>query len=162
MPNEAPTRAPWLAPAALAVALLSLALNVVFLLQLRAPERALGPAAARVLRRLAEEDARIQYQVRVPAGTPLHFDVPVDERYTVKLRATLPIDTRVQVPIRGPFGTSNVSVPIKTTLPIRTDVPVHITDTFRLRTQTRTEYVVPLEVRIRDLPLDEIERSLAP
>ena len=162
MPRALDLRAPWIAPAALALALASLALNAALLWRLREPERLAAPAVERVLTRLAEDDATLRYTVRIPAGTPLHFDVPVDERYTVKLRNTLPIDTNVRVPFRTPLGVRTVTVPIKTTIPIRTDIPVHVTDTFRLRTQTRTEYVVPLEVRVRDLPLDQIRRALEP
>jgi hypothetical protein len=162
LPGRFDLRAPWIAPAALAAALVSLALNGVLLWKLSRPERLAAPAVERALGRLAESDARLKYEVRVPAGTPLHFDVPVDERYVVKLRASLPIDTEVRVPLRTPFGVRTVEVPIKTTIPVRTDLPVHITDTFRLRTETKTEYVVPLEVRVRDLPLQEISESLSP
>lgn len=160
IPNS--LRSPWIAPAALAVAVLSLAANAWLIAQLRAPERAAAPAIDRVLTRLAEQDARFKYEIRVPAGTPLHFDVPIDERYTVKLRTTLPINTDVKLPINTPFGRRTVTVPVRTNIPIRQDVPFHVVDTFRLRTQTRTEYVVPLEVRVRDLPLDEIRKSLDP
>jgi hypothetical protein len=162
LPRALDLRAPWIAPAALALALASLALNAALLWRLREPERLAAPMVERVLSRLAEDDAVLRYQVRVAAGTPLHFDVPIDERYTLKLRTTLPIDTNVRVPLRTPLGDRTVTVPIKTSIPIRTDIPLHITDTFRLRTQTQAEYVVPLEVRIRDLPLDQIRRALEP
>jgi hypothetical protein len=162
LPTPPLLRSPWIAPAALAVAIVSLAANAWLIAQLRAPERLIEPAAARVLTRLAEQDARLRYEIRVPAGTPLHFDVPVDERYTVKLRTSLPINTDVRLPLNTPFGQRTVTVPVRTTIPIRQDVPFHVVDTFRLRTQTRTEYVVPLEVRVRDLPLDQIRKSLDP
>lgn len=162
LPTPPFLRSPWIAPAALAVATLSLAANAWLVAQLRAPERLIEPAAARVLTRLAEQDARLKYEIRVPAGTPLHFDVPVDERYTIKLRTSLPIDTEVKMPLNTPFGRRTVTVPVKANVPIRQDVPVHVVDTFRLRTQTKTEYVVPLEVRVRDLPLDQIRQSLDP
>ena len=165
-PSEKPKlsilRAPWIAPAALAVAVASLALNGWLLLKLREPERLVAPTVGRVLTRLAEQDVRIKYQIRVPAGTPLHFDVPIDEQYTVKLRTTLPIDTNVRLPLQTPFGNRTVTVPVKTNIPLRQDIPFHVVDTFRLRTQTKTEYVVPLEIRVRDLPLDELRQSLNP
>ena len=162
LPKPSFLRAPWIAPAALVVALASLGVNLWLIQKLRAPEKVAGPAIERVLRRMAEEDARIRYTIRVPAGTPLHFDVPVDESYTVKLRTQIPIDTEVRVPIRGPLGTATVRVPIKTTIPINRDVPVRIRDTFNLRTETKTEFVVPLELRVRDLPLRELNQALEP
>lgn len=154
----------WIAPAALGVALVSLALNAWLLWRLRSPEQLAGPAVERVLDRLAADDVRIKYEVRIPAGTPLHFDIPFDQRYTVRLNTTLPIDTRVRVPFRSPLGGGSyqITVPIKTSIPIRQDVPLHLRDTFRLRTSTKAEIVVPLEIRVRDLPLDALRRSLNP
>lgn len=156
-------RAGWIAPAALGVALVSLLLNGWLLWRLRSPERLAAPAVERVLDRLVEEDARIKYEVRIPAGTPLHFDIPFDQQYRVKVNTTLPIDTRVRVPFRSPLGgTYQVAVPIRTDIPIRTELPVHLRDTFRLRTSTKAEITVPLEIRVRDLPLDALRRSLDP
>jgi hypothetical protein len=79
-------RSPWIAPAALAVACVSLLMNATLLWRLRSPERLAAPAVERVLRRLATSDAVIHYRVRIPAGTPLHFDVPVDQTYRLQLR----------------------------------------------------------------------------
>lgn len=149
-----------LALGAIALAGLSLALNLYLLWRLRGAEDVALRAAVRVADRLAERDATLRYRVRLPAGTPLRLDIPVDERLTVNLNTTLPIDTDVRVPLRGPFGTYNVTVPIHTVLPIHTVIPVHVQDVFRLRTQTRDELVVPLEVRVRDLPLDALRESL--
>ncbi len=163
MNEPSPTlRARWLAPAALAVALLSLALNGVLLWTLRHPERLLAPALGRVVERLARQDASLKYTVRIPAGTPVHFDIPIDQRYTVRLNTTLPINTTFNLPINTPFGSQNVRVPVRANIPIRTNMPVHLKDTFRLRTQTEAEIVVPLEVPLRDLPLDALRASLKP
>lgn len=144
------------------MAVLSLALNAYLVTRLRNPERVAAPVVMRMLDRLAAEDARVRYEVRIPAGTPLRFDIPLDERLNVKLNTQLPIDTRVRVPVRSPVGSYTLNIPIKTTVPIRTDVPLHIRHTLRLRTNTQTELVAPLEIRIRDLPLDALRRSLEP
>ena len=150
----------WMAPAALGLALASLALNAALLWRLRAPERLVAPAAERVLQRLSGSDAVIRYRIRIPAGTPLHFDVPVDETYRLRLNTTLPIDTRVRVPFNSPLGNHTVTIPINANVPIRTDLPVHLKDTFRLRTATQAEYVIPLEIPIRDLPLEALRDAL--
>lgn len=162
MNDPRPSRSSWIAPVALAVALLSLLVNGILFSQLRNPERLAAPAVGRVLDRLGNSDAKIQYTVKVPSGTPLHFDVPFDQTYRVKLNASFPINTTVAVPLRGPLGTYTVRLPIRTTIPVRTDMPVHLRDTFRVRTRTQTEYVIPLEIRVRDLPLDELRKSLEP
>lgn len=160
--NASNTRARWLAPAALAVALLSLALNGVLFLALRNPERLLAPALGRVIERLKTQDATLKYTVRIPVGTPVHFDVPIDQRYLVRVNTTLPINTTFNLPVNTPFGDRNVPVPVRANIPIRTNMPVHLRDTFRLRTRTEAEIVVPLEIPIRDLPLDALQASLKP
>ncbi|HEU0012548.1 MAG TPA: hypothetical protein VFQ45_02655 [Longimicrobium sp.] len=159
-PHDA--RARWIAPAALAAALLSLALNGVLLWMLRSPERLAAPALERAAARLKRSDAKIEYDVRIPAGTPVHFDIPVDERYTIKLNTRLPINTTLNLPVSTPLGRQNIRVPVRTTIPLRQDIPVHLRDTFRLRTRTEAEIVVPMQIPLRDLPLDEVARSLRP
>jgi hypothetical protein len=152
----------WIAPVALAVALLSLLANGILLSKLRNPEQLAAPAVGRALDRLETSDATIRYTVKIPSRTPLHFDVPFDQTYRIRLNATFPINTTVAVPLRGPLGTYTVRLPIRTSIPVKTDMPVRLRDTFRVRTQTQTEYVVPLEIRLRDLPLDAIRKSLEP
>jgi hypothetical protein len=150
------------AVAALGAALLSLGLNAALLWRLRHPERLAAPAVERALERLVAQDARVPYEVRIPAGTPVHFDIPVDHHARIRLNTTFPIDTEITVPLRTPFGTHDVRLPIRTTVPVRTDLPVHLRDTFILRTETQTEIAVPLELRVRDLPLDAIRDALRP
>lgn len=162
MPNSPVFRSPWIAPLALLLAALSLGANGVLLWKLRRPERLMAPAVERVAAGLSRSNEAIKYTVRIPAGTPVSFDVPIDQRYVVKLRTTLPINTDVRVPFNTPFGNRVVSVPVRSTVPIRQDIPVHLVDTFHLRTRTNTEFVVPLEIKLKDLPLDALRRSLSP
>lgn len=151
-----------MAPLALLLAAVSLGANGVLLYKLRRPEQMLAPALDRVAANLGKSDASIKYTVRIPAGTPVSFDVPINEAYTVKLRTQLPINTTVRVPVSTPFGNRTVNIPVRTNIPIRQDIPVRLTDTFRLRTRTQTEYVVPLEIKLKDLPVDALRQSLQP
>jgi hypothetical protein len=161
--TKPPTRrAPWIAPTALVLALLSLGVNAVLIAKLRRPERMVEPALDRVASRLASSGAAIKYTVRIPAGTPVQFDIPIDQTYTVKLRTDLPINTTVRMPFNTPFGQRTVSVPVRTNIPIRQDIPVRLIDTFHLRTQTRSELVVPLEIKLKDLPLDALRDAVKP
>ena len=162
MPTSPVFRSPWIAPLALLLAAVSLGINGVLLWKLRNPEQLMAPTLDRVAAGLSKSDAAIKYTVRIPAGTPVSFDVPIDQRYVVKLRTTLPINTDVRVPINTPFGNRVVSVPVRSTVPIRQDIPVHLVDTFRLRTRTNAEFVVPLEIKLKDLPLDALRQSLNP
>ncbi|MDB4951322.1 MAG: hypothetical protein JWM27_3971 [Gemmatimonadetes bacterium] len=151
----------WVARMALAVATVSLALNGWLLWKLRHPESLLMPLLDRASA-LATGDETLRYRVRIPAGTPLHFDVPFDQTYRVRVDTHLPIDTHVTLPVRTPVGSWSVAVPVRTDVPIHLDLPVHLKDTFRLRTATQTELTIPLEVRLRDLPLGALRRSLNP
>jgi hypothetical protein len=162
LPNPPVFRSQWIAPLALLLAAVSLGANGVLLWKLRNPERLMAPTLDRVAAGLSKSDAAIRYTVRIPAGTPVSFDVPIDQRYVVKLRTTLPINTDVRVPFNTPFGNRVVSVPVRSTVPIRQDIPVHLVDTFRLRTRTNAEFVVPLEIKLKDLPLDALRQSLNP
>ena len=162
MPISPIFRSPWIAPAALGVALASLALNGVLLWKLRQPERLMAPAVERIAAGLAKSNESIKYTVRIPAGTPVSFDVPIDQRYIIKLRTSLPINTDVRVPFNTPFGDRVISIPVRSNVPLRQDIPVHLVDTFHLRTRTNTEFVVPLEIRLKDLPLDALRASLNP
>lgn len=100
--------------------------------------------------------------MRVPAGTPLAADIPVDERLRVRINATLPIDTRIRLPIRSPLGNYEVAVPVRADLPIRTEIPLHIRHTLTLRTATREELLLPVDLRARELPLDALRESINP
>jgi hypothetical protein len=151
-----------MAPAALVLSIAALATSAALLWRLREPARMAAPALDRAIARLEAGDAVLRYQVRIPAGTPVHFDVPIDQRYQVRLNTTLPVNTTVRVPLQTPLGTHTVEVPLRANLPIRTDLPVHLRDTFRLRTETRAEMVVPLEIPLRDLPWDALRRALDP
>jgi hypothetical protein len=162
LPNPPVFRSPWIAPVALLLAAVSLGANGVLLWKLRRPEALVGPALDRVAAGLSRSDAAVKYTVRIPAGTAVSFDVPIDQRYVVKLRATLPIHTDVRVPLNTPFGNRVITVPVRSTVPIRQDLPVHLVDTFHLRTRTNAEYVVPLEIKLKDLPLDALRQSLKP
>jgi hypothetical protein len=162
LPNPPAFRSPWIAPLALLLAAVSLGANGVLLWKLRRPERLMAPAVERVAAGLSQSNEAIKYTVRIPAGTPVSFDVPIDQRYVVKLRTTLPINTDVRVPFNTPFGNRVISLPVRSTVPIRQDIPVHLVDTFHLRTRTNTEFVVPLEIKLKDLPLDALRHSLAP
>lgn len=155
-------RSPWIAPVALLLAAASLGANGVLLYKLRRPERMLAPALDRVASRLQASSGTIKYTVRIPAGTPVSFDVPIDQSYTIKLRTQIPINTTVRVPVSTPFGNRQVSIPVRTNIPIRQDLPVHLIDTFHLRTRTQAEYVVPLEIKLKDLPLDALRQTLQP
>ncbi|HET7276258.1 MAG TPA: hypothetical protein VFI91_13905 [Longimicrobiaceae bacterium] len=149
-------RTRWIAIAALGIAVLSLAANVVLIRKLRNPQQWALPAVIEFLETLAAEDASFTYEVRLPAGTPLALDLPVDETFSVAVDTVIPIRTEARLPIDSPLGSYTVTVPVRADVPLRTRVPIRIRHTFELRTRTTDEIVFPLEIRIRDLPLDSL------
>lgn len=141
---------PWAAPvaaAALAVAVLSLAINLYLLGQLRQAQRALEPVRPLIEQLGATSGDGLSSEVTIPAGTPISLDVPVDERVTVRVDTVLPIRTRVVVPLRSPLGDYDVPVPIRADVPVRATLPLRLRHTFRLRTSTSSDIVVPIELR---------------
>ncbi len=141
----------WIAPAALGVALLSLSANGYLLWQLRTPERWAAPAAARVLERRLGPGATFRHTVRIPTGTPLSLDIPLDESFSIRVDTVIPINTTVQVPLRGPLGVYNVNLPIRADVPVRTSLPLRIRHTFHLRTRTSREIAIPVEIRAGEI-----------
>ena len=142
-------RSPWLAPAALAVALLSLIANVALIWQLRNPERWIVPAVERVTGIGVGADGVLRYDVTIPAGTPLELDIPVNERFAVRVDTVLPINTSVRVPFNTPVGNYSVAVPIRANVPLRTALPLNIRHTFQLRTRTTVPITVPIQLKVR-------------
>lgn len=142
---------PWMAAAALLVAAVSLSLNLVLLYRLRSPEAIIAPIVADLTRDLIDEDGIIRHEVTLPAGTPLSLDIPVDERFAVAVDTVIPLNTTIEVPIRGPLGVARVPIPIRADIPVRTRLPLHIEHTFRIRTATSEPIVIPLQFRVNDL-----------
>jgi hypothetical protein len=139
------------APAALGVALLSLALNLYLIRQIRSPERWIDLAAGALAERLGGEGGVLRYTVRVPPGTPLALDIPVDERFTIRVDTVIPVNTRVRVPFDTPLGRRSISVPLRANVPLRTRLPLQLRHTFELRTRTTQEIAIPLEIRLDEL-----------
>jgi hypothetical protein len=140
-----------LAPLALALAAISILLNCYLLFQLAHPERLVEPIVADLTRDLVDEQGVISYDLRIPQGTPLALDLPIDERFSVAVDTVIPLNTTVRVPIRGPLGVARVAVPIRADIPLRTRLPLHIRHTFRLRTETTQPITIPIRLRVEDL-----------
>ena len=136
---------------ALLLALASIGLNVYLLQQLRHPERWAEPAVRRLLAGITGGDDVVEYTVRIPRGTPLALDVPVQERFTSGVDTVIPVRTRVRIPFETPLGTRSVVVPLRADIPLRTRLPLDIRHTFRLRTQTTQEIAIPIQIRLGDV-----------
>lgn len=139
-------RGSWIAPLALVAAIASLALNLYLIDKVRDAERALAPFRP-LLEQIVSEGGTVSSEVRIPAGTPLNLDIPIDERVVIRIDTIIPLDTRIVVPIRSPVGDYNVPVPIRGSIPVRTNLPVRFTHDFQLRIQTPEDIVIPVELQ---------------
>ena len=109
-----------LAPAALAVALLSLLLNGILLYQLRHPERLLEPIIADRTRDLVDENGMISYDVNIPAGTAML--VGSDRARIVEAASTLLASPEAYVRMANavnPYGDGHAAVRIVAALGAR-------------------------------------------
>ncbi|HET8654405.1 MAG TPA: hypothetical protein VFL93_02640 [Longimicrobiaceae bacterium] len=138
-----------LAPLALAIAALALALNLFLLWEIRHPERLVGPLLQSLPGGSVDSSGVLHYDVRVPAGTPLALDLPIDERFDVAVDTVIPLNTTVRVPIHGPLGVANVKIPIRADVPLHTALPLRIQHTFHLRTKTTQPIEIPLRLDVR-------------
>ena len=141
----------WLAPAALALAAISLCINLVLLHRLRDPESVVAPIVARLAEGLMDDDGVIRHEITLPAGMPISLDIPVDERFAVAVDTVIPLNTTIEVPIRGPLGVARVPIPVRADIPVQSRLPLHIQHTFRIRTSTGDSIVIPLQFRVEDL-----------
>ncbi|MEX2581959.1 MAG: hypothetical protein WD766_01720 [Gemmatimonadota bacterium] len=130
---------------AIAVAVLSLSINVYLALRIREAERVLAPARE-LMESLTIEDGSLRTDIRIPVGTPLNLDVPIDERVTIRIDTIIPIRTQVTVPLRSPVGNYDIPVPIRANVPLRANLPLRLRHTFRLRSETSEPIVVPIVV----------------
>lgn len=142
----------WVAPAAFALALASISLNLYLLQRLRHPAALIESVAPGLL----HADGTLRLTVAIPAGTPLRFDVPVDERVSIRVDTTIPVSTRAQLPIRSPLGNYQVSVPVRADVPLRGVLPFRIRHTFRLRTRTSEEISLPVVIKLGDAVVDSL------
>lgn len=134
-----------LAGFAILIAATSLLGTLYLLSQLRRAEATLAPLRP-FLAELVGPDGSMQSEIRVPAGTPINLDIPIDERVVIRVDTMIPIRTRITVPLRSPLGNYDIPVPIRANVPLRGSFPIHFRDTFRLRATTPADIVVPIEM----------------
>lgn len=134
-----------LAGAALAVALLSLGLSIFQFLRIREAELQMAPLRP-ILEEITTDAGGLRTEVRIPAGTPVQLDIPLDETFRISVDTVISIDTRVTVPLRSPLGNYDIPIPIRADVPVRTVLPLRVREVFRVRTRTPDEIVVPIEM----------------
>ncbi len=175
----------FIAPAALVIAILSLALNVFLLTRLnnaRGSTLAVLDYTSQRLDSLA--DASIKQTVRVNQSFSVAGDMPFKQDFivpfsmtipvktTVPINTVIPINTTVNVSVNTPLGPLNVPVPINTTVPVNLQVPVSMTMPVDLKvpvTFSQTvpysmtvpvDVQVPVEIQMRDVGIESVIKEV--
>ncbi len=137
------------------IVLISLLLNLTLLRQLAAAQAKARQAVLSAIEVLDDfQGQRFAYTVTIDENLAVNTDMPVDETIPVSIDETLPINTIVTVPVKlGPFGTTNIDIPIATVIPVDLDFNVEIDQTFQVNTAVPINLEVPIEIAVEDTPL---------
>jgi len=138
------------------VALTSLAINVWLVSTLLGVRRQAGQAA--VLAAQAVGDLRqssIEYSVHIEKALPISLTIPISQTIRVPISTTLPIDTQAVIPLKTPFGTFPITIPIQANVPVdlRPEVPIRLS--VPISTTVPVVLDVPIHVVIADTELGE-------
>lgn len=163
------------------IAVLSLVLNAALILWLYQGRAALATSLAQAggqATALADEQinyaftvdqtipikTQIPFNEKVPVAIdfyvdetfPVNVNVPFADTFTIPLKATLPVDTDVQIPFPLPLNPNNVlSIPIKTDIPIDLKFDVPLSTTVPIKT------VIPVKMPIKTEVMVNINRTVA-
>ncbi len=145
----------FIAPLALLVALVSLALNIFLLMKLN--QARVGAITA--LDRASQEigglaDLSFRYTVKVNQIIPIAGELPFNQELVIPINANVPIVTTLHTSISTLFGPVDVPVNINTTFPVSLTVPVSISRTVPYSITVPLDLNVPLEIRLRDLGVE--------
>lgn len=100
------------------------------------------------------EGDTFSYTLEVVQEIPVSASVPFREEISVPIRTTIPISTTVIIPIRaGILGTYDLDVPVQTMIPVNLDVSVPISHTVDIETSVPLEVDIPIEIPLSDTPL---------
>jgi hypothetical protein len=149
----------WMAMVAVAaLALVSLAINVVLVTRLLAIRNEVAAAlsdASRSLDNLSGQGFAFDF----PISQTVNFegDVPFKQDIAFPFKSNIPIDTTISVPVElGLLGRQIINVPVKTTVPVDITVPVHVEQTFHVKTQVPVKMNVPVRIGPNDPPLKDL------
>lgn len=141
-----------------AVAVLSLALNAVFLYEhwaVLAWARAQAPAVAAAASEVqAWRASALEYTVHVDRTLPVITNVPINQVVRVPISATLPVDTEVQIPLSLAGFTQIVRLPVKADIPVQLETEVPINLTVPIHADVPVQFDVPIRLPVAGTPLD--------
>ncbi|MFQ5577209.1 MAG: hypothetical protein ACE5G8_09515 [Anaerolineae bacterium] len=163
-----------------AIAVVSLALNVVLLLALNRGRL----AAAQALKQAGEQTAAlanesihytfalervvsiktdVPFDETIPVAVdfeveqvlPVDVVIPFDDTFTIPISATIPVDTAVQIAIPLPFGQST-----EMTVPVQGNFPVNLPVDVPISTEIPIQASVPVKVPVNTVVMVDIKRTV--
>ncbi len=179
----------YLTPLALAIALVSLGLNVVLLVRLNQARVGALSVLDRTSRRLdALAEVSLRQTVRVNQAVVVAGELPFQQDFNLPVNTTFPVNMQVPISTTVPINTTarvnvttllgpvevpvtinttvpvNLEVPLNTTVPVDLQVPVSISRTVPYSLTIPIDLQVPVEVRLRDIgiqsAIQEIQQEI--
>ncbi|MGE5140497.1 MAG: hypothetical protein ACM3JD_13600 [Rudaea sp.] len=145
----------WIAAAALAVALISLALNVLLIGRLNQARVGALATLDRASARIGDlRDVEFAQTVRIDEDLPVAGSLPFHQDLVVPIHTTIPISMTLHASVNTPFGPIDVPVPLNTTFPVDLTVPVTIDRTIPYSFTVPVNMAVPIRIRARDLGVE--------
>jgi hypothetical protein len=141
-----------LGPVALIAAALSIALNWILIQQVQDTRQQLRQSVDVAMVQLDSFELReIRQEFPIRQTVTVSTTLELRKTLQVPIRTTLPIDTQVQVavPLLG-----NINLPIKTTVPVDVQVPIEIREEFPIQAQVPISMTVPVRISLNELGVE--------
>lgn len=92
------------------------------------------------------KETNVRYDILIDQRVPVRVDVPLQHEMRVPIQTNVQIDQAITIPISTAFGTANIPVPIRATIPVSATVPIQIDETLPISTTVPIRMEVPLEI----------------
>ncbi len=160
--RPAPARRPlnrllWLmTTAALALALISLLINVVLALKLSQVARVGSEIAAEMEVAFDETLAEgVTLDIAISQTIPISVNVPIDEEFNVRVQQNVSIDKVIQAAVTIPVinRAVNIDIPVRATIPLDEVVTVRVQETVGFNEEIPVEMTLPIHLDPEDIGL---------
>ncbi|HDQ71701.1 MAG TPA: FHA domain-containing protein [Chloroflexi bacterium] len=157
-PSRPSNRLLWLmTTAALALALISLLINVVLALKLSQVARVGGEIATEMEAVFAQTLAEgITLEIDISQTIPISVNVPIDEEFSVQVQHDVSINEVVQAAVTIPVinRAVNIDIPVHATIPLDEVVTVRVQETVGFNEEIPVEMTVPIHLDPEALGLE--------
>jgi hypothetical protein len=141
-----------LALLALIVAVLSLALNILLIDRLLQARVVVADVLDHTSQRLGTlSDLSFKQTIRINHTFSVSGEMPFNQNFSVPVSMTVPVNTSINVNVTTPFGPMSMPVSVNTSVPIKMQVPVAISQTIPYSVTVPLDLQVPVDVRLGDL-----------